>query len=107
MAHFIPRGAARGWPFSDVASGGVLERALARLRRSLEIVASRGYIVFMKSVGVREFKDRLSRYLDEVRHGEVVLVTDRGTVIAEVRQPSVGRPDLSPLEQRLRPLVEQ
>lgn len=30
----------------------------------------------MKSVGVRELKNRLSEYLREVRSGEVVLVTD-------------------------------
>jgi antitoxin (DNA-binding transcriptional repressor) of toxin-antitoxin stability system len=61
----------------------------------------------MKTVGVRELKDRLSRYLDEVRHGEVVLITDRGTVIAEIRQPNTVLAGLSPFEQRLQPYVEQ
>lgn len=41
----------------------------------------------MKSVGVRELKNRLSEYLREVRSGEVVLVTDRGYVIAELVPP--------------------
>jgi antitoxin (DNA-binding transcriptional repressor) of toxin-antitoxin stability system len=41
----------------------------------------------MRAVGVRELKDRLSEYLRLVRNGEEILVTDRGQVIAEVRQP--------------------
>jgi prevent-host-death family protein len=43
----------------------------------------------MKAVGVRELKARLSAYLRDVQAGEVVLVTDRGRVIAELR----GAPD--------------
>lgn len=41
----------------------------------------------MKAVGIRELKDRLSAYLRLVRSGEVVLVTDRGEVVAELRPP--------------------
>ncbi|MFN8642143.1 MAG: type II toxin-antitoxin system prevent-host-death family antitoxin [Candidatus Binatia bacterium] len=46
----------------------------------------------MKAVAVKELKNRLSSYLREVRAGEVVLVTDRGRVVAELRQPSSGIP---------------
>ena len=46
----------------------------------------------MKAVAVKELKNRLSSYLREVREGEVVLVTDRGRVVAELRQPSSGTP---------------
>lgn len=46
----------------------------------------------MKAVGVRELKNRLSEYLRQVRGGEQILVTDRGEVIAELRQP--GRSEL-------------
>jgi antitoxin (DNA-binding transcriptional repressor) of toxin-antitoxin stability system len=46
----------------------------------------------MKAVAVKELKNRLSSYLREVRSGEVVLVTDRGQVIAELRQPTRGTP---------------
>lgn len=42
----------------------------------------------MKAVGVRELKNRLSEYLRLVRRGEEILVTDRGEVVAELRQPS-------------------
>ena len=41
----------------------------------------------MKAVGIRELKARLSRYLQDVQAGEVILVTDRGRVVAELRQP--------------------
>ena len=42
----------------------------------------------MRSVGIRELKNRLSEYLRLVRNGEEILVTDRGEVIAELRQPT-------------------
>ena len=41
----------------------------------------------MKSVGVRELKNRLSEFLRDVRAGERVLVTDRGEVVAELSPP--------------------
>lgn len=44
----------------------------------------------MKAVAVKELKNRLSSYLREVSAGEVVLVTDRGRVVAELRQPTSG-----------------
>jgi prevent-host-death family protein len=48
----------------------------------------------MKTVGVRELKNRLSEYLREVRSGEAVLVTDRGQVVAELTPPGlVGATD--------------
>ena len=44
----------------------------------------------MRAVGVRELKNRLSEYLRLVRHGEEILVTDRGEVVAELRSPAPG-----------------
>ena len=44
----------------------------------------------MKSVGLRELKNRLSAYVREVRSGEGVLVTDRGEVVAELIPPGQG-----------------
>lgn len=41
----------------------------------------------LRTVGIRELKSRMSEYLREVRLGTTVLVTDRGTVIAEIREP--------------------
>ena len=42
----------------------------------------------MVAVGVRDLRNRLREYLRRVRSGEEVLVTDRGQVVAELRQPS-------------------
>jgi prevent-host-death family protein len=41
----------------------------------------------MKTVGVRELKNRLSEYIRRVRAGEGVLITDRGEVVAELTPP--------------------
>jgi antitoxin (DNA-binding transcriptional repressor) of toxin-antitoxin stability system len=40
----------------------------------------------MIRVGVRELRNKLSRYLRLVREGQTVLVTDRDRVVAEIRQ---------------------
>ncbi len=53
----------------------------------LDNVATGGYIGGMKEVGIRELKNRLSEYVRLVRAGEVVMVTDRGEVVAELRPP--------------------
>ena len=39
----------------------------------------------VKSVGIKQLKSRLSEYLRLVRSGEIVLVTDRDEVVAELR----------------------
>lgn len=44
----------------------------------------------MKSVGLRELKNRLSEYVRKVRSGEGVLVTDRGEVVAELIPAGAG-----------------
>jgi prevent-host-death family protein len=49
----------------------------------------------MKTIGVRELKNRLSQYLREVRSGESVLVTDRGEVVAELTPTGQGSTDAS------------
>lgn len=49
----------------------------------------------MKTVGVRELKNRLSDYLRQVRAGEGVLVTDRGQVVAELGAPGHAVADAS------------
>jgi prevent-host-death family protein len=47
----------------------------------------------MKSVGLRELKNRLSEFVREVRSGEAVLVTDRGEVVAELVPPGESTRD--------------
>ena len=59
----------------------------------------------MKEVGIRELKNRLSEYVRLVRSGEVVMVTDRGEVVAELRPPGGGEaieqhPGLADLARR-------
>ncbi len=54
----------------------------------------------MRTIGIRELKAQLSRTLRDVRDGDVYLVTDRGRVVAELRQPTVpSAADLSPVDQ--------
>lgn len=49
-------------------------------------------------VGIRELKNQLSRYVRKVEAGEVVLVTDRGRVVAELLPPgSMRRQDVHPV----------
>jgi antitoxin (DNA-binding transcriptional repressor) of toxin-antitoxin stability system len=54
---------------------------------SFDNVATRGYIAVMKTIGIRELKNRLSEHLREVRRGEHLLITDRGEVIGELSPP--------------------
>lgn len=45
----------------------------------------------MLAVGLRELKAKLGQYVRRARDGEVVFVTERGKVIAELRAPiSIG-----------------
>lgn len=54
----------------------------------------------MRTIGIRQLKAELSRTLRDVQDGDVYLVTDRGRVVAELRQPSaLGATDLSPADQ--------
>jgi prevent-host-death family protein len=46
----------------------------------------------METVGIRELKNRLSAYVRKVEGGDVVLVTDRGRVVAELVPPGHGVP---------------
>lgn len=44
----------------------------------------------IKTVGIKALKDNLSYYLRDVKAGILILVTDRGRVIAELKQPEPG-----------------
>jgi antitoxin (DNA-binding transcriptional repressor) of toxin-antitoxin stability system len=57
-------------------------------------VASRSYIESMLSVGLKVLKNRLSEYVRLAAGGEVVLVTDRDRVVAELGPPQ-GRGPLA------------
>lgn len=60
----------------------------------------------MKAVGVRELKARLSHYLRDVQAGDVVLVTDRGRVVAELRAPGSAPVPESATDRAFRRLAE-
>ena len=54
----------------------------------------------METVGIRELKNRLSKYVRQVQAGDIVIVTDRGRVVAELRPPGPG-PDRSDIDPNL------
>ncbi len=41
----------------------------------------------METVGIRELKNKLSLYVRKVEAGDVVIVTDRGRIVAELVPP--------------------
>lgn len=45
----------------------------------------------MRAVGLKVLKNRLSEYVRLAAQGEVVLVTDRDRVVAELTAPAPGR----------------
>ena len=54
----------------------------------------------IKTVGVKDLKNKLSAYLREVRSGVRLLVSDRDTVIAEIHEPYLDRtssPSMNPV----------
>ena len=58
----------------------------------------------MKTVGSRELKNRLGRYLGLVGRGETIIVTDRGKPVARLVPPSPKRVDAVDLEEVLEQL---
>ncbi len=57
-----------------------------------------------KTVGARELKTRLGTYLREVQKGRLLVVTERGRPVAELRPLTVEPDDL---EARLEQLVRE
>ncbi|MFO7892801.1 MAG: type II toxin-antitoxin system prevent-host-death family antitoxin [Longimicrobiales bacterium] len=58
----------------------------------------------MRTVGIRELKNKLSHYIRLVEAGETVLVTNGGTVVAELCPPTprAARPVPDGLEELAR-----
>lgn len=54
----------------------------------------------MKTASISQLKNSLSAYVDQVRAGESVLVTDRGVVVARLEPPAL-RPDPAGRLERL------
>lgn len=47
----------------------------------------------MRTVGIRQLKNKLSEYVRAATGGEIILVTDRDRVVAEISAPRPGRPE--------------
>jgi len=56
----------------------------------------------MTTVGIRELKNRLSRYLKRVRAGERLVVTDRGEPVAILSPPAV-----TPVDRRIEAVLRE
>lgn len=61
----------------------------------------------LKSVNIRALKDKLSSYLRDVQHGDIVLITDRGRVVAELRQPTLNGSAIDVSESREQGLIDR
>lgn len=48
-------------------------------------------IVSMSTVGIRELKSRLTKYLRQTRLGDEIVITDRGQPIAVIQPIEVGK----------------
>ncbi len=59
----------------------------------------------VRTVNIRALKDRLSAFLRDVQRGDVILVTDRGRVVAEIRPPTVEVPATGTTAGKLRRLA--
>lgn len=58
-------------------------------------------IKYMKAVGIKELKAKLSEYVRLVKTGETVLVTERDEVVAELRPPRLTAPPATTIEETL------
>ena len=53
-------------------------------RSRLSRLPRHGYYSYMKKAGIAELKNNLSRYLDQVKNGESILVLDRNQPVARI-----------------------
>jgi prevent-host-death family protein len=58
----------------------------------------------MQKVGSREFKNRMGRYLREVRRGRSLVITDRGKPVAKIVPPDETETEQPSLTERLNQL---
>ena len=50
----------------------------------------------MRAVGIKTLKSQLGEYVRLAAAGEIVLVTDRDRIVAELRPPRAGRAEKAP-----------
>lgn len=58
----------------------------------------------MNTVGIKDIKNNLSRYLSRVKSGEEILITERGKPIARIIRENEKN---NTIRQALSPLIEQ
>ncbi len=58
----------------------------------------------MITTGIKEAKNNLSRYLDQVKAGEEILITDRGKPVARIIRENRGKRHL---QETLAPLIRK
>jgi len=58
----------------------------------------------MRKIGSREFKNRMGKYLQAVRTGQTLIITDRGQAVAKVGPPDRKEHSEKSIEDRLREL---
>jgi antitoxin (DNA-binding transcriptional repressor) of toxin-antitoxin stability system len=75
------------WTKSKGHEPALIENHFARI----DVVASGSYYAPMRSVGLKILKNKLSEYVRIAASGEIVLVTDRDRVVAELGPPQAGR----------------
>ena len=61
----------------------------------------------VKTTNIRALKDRLSAFLRDVQRGDVILVTDRGRLVAEIRPPTIEAPAAGATAGKLRRLATE
>lgn len=61
----------------------------------------------MRKVGSREFRSRMGQYLQAVRKGQTLIITDRGKAVAQVAPAVEKGPAANTLEERLKELDAQ
>ena len=79
---------------------------LPALAEAIDQVASRSYLRFVRAVGLKILKNKLSEYVRLAAGGETVLVTDRDRVVAEL-VPLAARPRRTPADAELAEAVRK
>ena len=70
-------------------------------------VTTDGYYSYMKVVGVKVLKAKLSEYLRLVKTGETILVTERDEVVAEIRPANRRKIGEMTLQEKLAAMAER
>jgi prevent-host-death family protein len=82
-----------------------------KIRKNAKFLDKRGYNVhngIMLMVGVRDLKNQLSQYLQYVKNGEKVIITEHNKIIAEISVPVQDKKDnVSLIEKELEKLSRE